>query len=268
MKSTSLQNQDAAIPLVPVLSSNYNNSKTDSLVDSASSTAVDSQSYANFHSTTSLQIQAAGKHAISFPSPPKQLEIPIFSPATERPVYMSIRPRRCKGNCRLVLAEDSFETAVARTTYKFGPGRNPIVRIGRDDDLEAEEFEMVGKSLFHRTVGFETRKWGRFEWRYGSKVERAQFAADNLLILEKVGMGDERVRVAQLVRNDVLRTLGTKYLAAGNGGRLQMDLVGEKGDEVVDEVVVVVTCLVMLKKEIDRLRAIQIAAMSSAAGGS
>lgn len=165
-------------------------------------------------------------------------------------------------------AEDDLETAVARTTYKFGPGRNPIVRIGRDDDLDADEFEMVGKSLLNRTVGFETRRWGKFEWRYGSRKERTQYAADNLLILEKVVSGVGRVRVAQLVRNDELRTPGTKYMAAGNGGRLQMHLTGEKGHEVIDEVVVVVTCLVMLKKEIDRLRGFQIAVMSGAAGGS
>jgi hypothetical protein len=262
MKSTSLQSKDAAIAMVPIISSSYDNSKTASLLDSASSTAADSQ--LNFNPTTFLQIQAEGKHTISLPSPPKQLEIPIFSPTTGRPVYISIRPRRHKGNCRLVLVEDSFEAAVARTTYKFGPGRNPIVRIGRDDDLEADEFEMVGMSLFTRTVGFETRKWGKFEWRYGDKRERAQYAADNLLILEKVEVGGERVRVAQLVRNDVLRTPGTKYMAAGNGGRLQMDLVGR---EIINEVMVVVTCLVMLKKEIDRLRAIQIAVIAAPKGG-
>jgi hypothetical protein len=221
--------------MAPILPSSYNNSITDSLVDSAAPTAVDSQVNASFNPTTSLQIQAAGKHEISFPSPPKQLETLVFSPATGRPVYISIRPRRRKGNCRLVLAEDSFETAVARTTYRFGPGRNPIVRIGRDNDLGAEEFEMVPKGLLTRTVGFGTGRWGRFEWRYGNRVERTQHGADNLLILEKVGVGAGAggVRVAQLVKNDVLRTHGTKYLAAGNGGRLQMDLVGEKGHEVV-----------------------------------
>jgi len=252
--------------MVPLLSSSYDNSKTTSLLDSASSTVVDSQLNTNFNPTTFLQIQAEGKHTISLPSPPKQLEIPIFSLTTGRPVYISIRPCRSKGNCRLVLAEDSFETAAAQTTYKFGPGRNPIVRIGGDDDLEADNFEMVGMSLFTRTVGFETRKWGKFEWRYGDKRERAQYAADNLLILEKVEVSGERVRVAQLVRNDVLRTPGTKYMAAGNGGRLQMDLVGESGHEIISEVAVVVTCLVMLKKEIDRLRAIQIAVIAAPKG--
>jgi len=42
------------------------------------------------------------------------------------------------------------------------------------------------------------------------------------------------------------------------------DIEGETG-QLVDEVTVVVTCLVMLKKEIDRLRAIQIMIMSGAA---
>ncbi len=145
------------------------------------------------------------------------------------------------------------------------------MRIGQDDDLEAEVFEMTGKSLFTRTVEFETRKWGRFEWRYGNKRERAEWDADNLLILEKVIVGREgerRERVAQLVRGEQMRTAGTKKASAGNGGRLMMDLQGgqEKG-EVVSEVVVVVTVLVMLKKEIDRLRMIQIAAMSGGGGG-
>lgn len=118
---------------------------------------------------------------------------------------------------------------------------------------------MVGVSLFNRTVGFETRRWGRFEWRYGNKRERAQYSAVNLLILEKVEVGGgRRVRVAQLVRNNDLRTPGTKRCTGGNGGRLQMDLGGEKGQQIIEEVVVVVTCLVMLKKEIDILFPIQI----------
>lgn len=248
--------------MITIPSASYSNPKPDSLLETIPSTVVDSQVNTNFNPTASLQIQADGKPVFSFPSPPKQLETPIFSPDTGRPVYISIRRRRRKGNCRLVLAEDSFETAIARTTYKWGPGRNPIVRMGRDDDLDADEFEMVRKSQFGRTVGFKARRWGRFQWRYGSKSERAQYAADNLLILEKVGGdGVERVKVAHLVRNHALRTPGTKHLAAGNGGRLQMHLVGEKGHEIIDEVTVVVTCLVMLKKEIDRLRTIQIASM-------
>ena len=78
---------------------------------------------------------------------------------------------------------------------------------------------------------------------------------------------EERTKVAQIVRSDETRTPGTKECYAGNGGRLEMRLSDEEGRKVVDEVSVVVTALVMLKKEIDRLRATQIAVMSGAAGG-
>ena len=152
----------------------------------------------------------------------------------------------------------------------FGPGRNPTVKIGRDDEDDADVFEIVGKSLFSRATYFESRKWGRFEWRYARKVERQALAAAtddeeayNLLVLEKIEVGaggkEERIRVAQLVRGKETRTPGTKVCYAGNGGRLEMCLRRDGEKVLVDEVTVVVTCLVMLKKEIDRLRAIQTA---------
>jgi hypothetical protein len=150
------------------------------------------------------------------------------------------------------------------------------MRIGKDDELDADVFEMAGKSMWSRAVLFESRKWGRFEWRYGDRKEKKALKAEgwgevnNLLVLERVVYrgGDkgkeERIRVAQLLRGEETRTPGTKASAAGNGGRLEMCLVGEAG-EVIDEVTVVVTCLVMLKKEIDRMRACQMTAMSVAA---
>jgi hypothetical protein len=99
-----------------------------------------------FNATTSLQIQSIGKSPISIPSPAKQLEIPIFSLESGRPVYLSIRPSRSKGSCRLVYAEHETETPIARTTYWFGLGRSPQVRVGRDDDLDADCFNVVGKA--------------------------------------------------------------------------------------------------------------------------
>ena len=261
-----IQKDHSWIPLESVASSTYapSNLEVNSIYtdDDAASEATTVCVHLNptFNPTTSLQIQARGKHVVSFPSPPKQLETPIFSPVSGRPVYMCIRPRRSSGNCKLVDAKDPAEVAIARTTYRFGPGHNPIVRIGRDEeaDTDAEQFEMVGTSLMKRAVRFETRRWGRFEWRYGNKGERKQYAADNLLILEKICDGEGRLKIAQLVRNDAMRTPGSSYHAAGNGGRLQTDLGHE-----VSEVIVIMTCLVMLKKEVDRLRTIQIMVLAS-----
>ncbi|KAK3900232.1 hypothetical protein C8A05DRAFT_45882 [Staphylotrichum tortipilum] len=126
----------------------------------------------------------------------------------------------------------------------------------------------------------------------------------NLLVLERVvrvatarnapggsSRGDEEVRtvVARFVRGPVYRTPGSGGSSAGNGGRLVVDLgrlvggqgqggegdeegdgegVSEKGDDrEMAVVMVVVTCLVMLKREVDRRRAQQIA-IAAGAGGS
>ena len=132
---------------------------------------------------------------------------------------------------------------------------------------------MVGRNLLSRAVGFESRRWGKFEWRYGDRKEKKALRSEgggevnSLLVLEKVvpgrgeGKKEVRIRVAQLLRGEDTRTPGSKSMSSGNGGRLELCLSGEDG-EVIDEVTVVVTCLVMLKKEIDRMRACQIAAMS------
>lgn len=123
----------------------------------------------------------------------------------------------------------------------------------------------------------------------------------NVMVLEKIvprpGTGkdgkevEERICVARLVRSDETRTPGSRSSSAGNGGVLEMCLsppawshVGSGGDgidvdfkvglngnregeELIDEVTVLTTCLVMLKKEIDRLRGIQILVLSGGIGG-
>ena len=224
---------------------------------------------APFLPTSTLQIQTQGKALFRLPSPPKELEIPIFSLETGRPVYLSVRGKRSSGNCTLVDVDvDSEEERVLGSTeYHWGPGKCPIVRVngvGKGGEEEEDEFEIQGKSLVSRTTVFECR-WGQFEWRYAGRKERGE-GISSLLVLEKVADGG-RVRVAQLVRGEETRSPGSTGSSAGNGGRLEMCL--DDGDEkgkgqVVDEVTVVSTVLVMLKKEIDRRRALQIAMISGA----
>lgn len=118
---------------------------------------------------------------------------------------------------------------------------------------------------------------------------------------EKKGKQSTRtLRVAQLVRSDSTRTPGTHSSYAGNGGDLELSKfvrldtaasaaaaaagslllekpkpasdiiygVGcEKSGEVIDEAMVVATCLVMMKREVDRRRAVQISIMAGAASG-
>lgn len=74
-----------------------------------------------------------------------------------------------------------------------------------------------------------------------------------------------RKRVAELVRNDEARTPGTSATDAGNDGELKIDSTFcERIGLRVD--VVVVSCLMMLKKEIDRRRAMQFMIIAGAAG--
>ncbi|RYP40188.1 hypothetical protein DL767_001903 [Monosporascus sp. MG133] len=192
-------------------------------------------------------------------------------------------------------------TPLATTTYRFGPGRPPTVLLGHPADPErAESIEVASRSLVSRAVELRT-SFGVFAWRYARSKEReacvlgvgpdggAAAAPDSLLVFEQLideGDGDENGsgnggkkraaharranvrRVAQLVRNAEFRSPGTSARTAGNGGRLMLDLGGfdEKHRERV-QWLVVATALVMLKHEVDRRRAAQIAIIASGAGG-
>lgn len=262
---------DTTLPPYPSTTSLVTNPFLSPDDDASSITSAFPITSSVFQPTHSFQIQAEGKKAISFPLPPKQLSTTIYSiplntnfldttPAA--PTYISIRPERKSGSCTLVRGGDESETAIASTTYTFGPGKPPRVWLSSEDAGEDEEFEIVSKSLFSRAVAFTTANHGDFQWRYASKKEKRNFsnpAPNNLLLLER---GKEKTVIARLIRSDETRTEGSKASCAGNGGLLEMCVGGER-----EGLVVIVTCLVMLKKEIDRLRGIQIAVMTSGGGG-
>ncbi|AEO71682.1 6aceb237-a33e-4520-a008-8514f1a36584 [Thermothielavioides terrestris] len=101
------------------------------------------------------------------------------------------------------------------------------------------------------------------------------------LLLRRHQHEDEEVRttVAHFVRGAATRTAGSSVASAGNGGRLVLDLgLWGEGEEcgggedakVAREMAVVMavtTCLVMLKREVDRRRAQQMATMAHGGGG-
>jgi hypothetical protein len=217
-------------------------------------------------------------------------------------VYTSIRASRCSGNSVLVRADEASETALCSTTYRFGPCRPPRIKLHAAASLPSpspspapavpvapaspeesfaheEEFEVLGRGCTTRAQTIRTHL-GTFVWRYASRAERRALDADNLLVLDKIttvaideGGGrirqeERRRRVAQLVRNDEFRSQNTSRRTAGNGGRLMIDArewFGEKGAVEQLEAVAVASCLVMLKKEVDRRRAVQAMAIGGAA---
>jgi hypothetical protein len=229
--------------------------------------------------------------------PPKPVPIPILSispedgsssASQEEPRFTSVRPQRGSGSCYLV----SGETVLSTTTYRFGPGKPPVVSLflpaqHHDTDGEGSQppepwdtFLVQSTSLVSRSQRIRNTRLGTFEWRYASRGERKVLNANSLLVCERVvrvavagGMKEEEVRrpVAMLVRSDETRSPGSSASSAGNGGRLLVDLgAWDEADKTEREMVVVMvvtTALVMLKKEVDRRRAAQIAIMASAGTG-
>ncbi|TRX92185.1 hypothetical protein FHL15_006800 [Xylaria flabelliformis] len=268
-----------------------------------------------FTPTKQLQIQTPGKNLISLPTPQRPDPIPIFTLNSqdhlERPLYLSVRPDARSGSCFLTHGDDESQTPLSATTYRFGPGRPPVIVLGdpaTDPAMGKEGFEILDRNLFSRAVYFQVPGLGAFGWRYANSKERASAGADSLLVCEVYlpetttttttsssssqqhhktsvsarlglknddGEGKKKKkkkkegiphRIAQLVRNEMYRTPGTTRSSAGNGGRLMLDLsvLGEKKRERV-EWLVVTTAVTMLKREVDRRRAQQIAAIGAIA---
>lgn len=174
------------------------------------------------------------------------------------------------GNFWILAAEDQSQTAVARGMFKWGPGRDPRIRIGHNVERDGErmgddgieEAEIKTRWMTRTcTFAWSGRMW---QWRYGAKIERQvvseaiEEGCDDLLVLEEVDTeekGKMRGRaVARLIRGAESRTPGTKRSHGGNGGRLEM-VLDDEGEGGITEIVVVTSLLVLLKREVDRVRA-------------
>ncbi|KAF5678921.1 hypothetical protein FHETE_1030 [Fusarium heterosporum] len=265
----------SSINTLPEYTALYNN------ITSSSSTSSD------FYPTRQLQIQAQGFPLISFPLPPQPDPIYIFNVAPTGELgeaeYVSIRPARCSGSCFLARANDATQAALCTTTYRFGPGKSPKMRLlGNELSQEAssEEIEVNSKGMFTRSIVMRTLL-GTFEWRYSSRSERRSVQTslgeevNCLLILDQVmnvavagGKQEKRRRrIGQFVRGSGIRTPGSKKSTAGNGGRLMLDLrewIDRKNEATEVEIFAVASCVLMMKKEVDRRRMHQAAAIGAA----
>lgn len=210
-----------------------------------------------FQPSRILTINAQGIGAFRLPIPSRQLEIFIYtSDGTE--AYISTRDKISSGNAVL---SDPKRGNLIRTEYFFGPNRDPVLHCLQAPELS--DLTVSGKWT-SRTMQFDFA--GRqFEWQY-AKEKRADGQKVNLIVFRAVDAAkDQTNRIAQLARGSDTRTPGTSKCAAGNGGELQIDEAALQYHEL-DEAVVVATCLMMLKKEIDRRRMMQFAMIAGVVG--
>lgn len=159
-----------------------------------------------------------------------------------------------------------------KSEYRWGPGRPPVLRVFGRPGGEHEVVKVSGKWTSRTQTFVLGRGRGvQFDWRYrresvssqagsGGQMERKQGRKKcTVLVLEVPGISGKHVsRVARLVRGDGSRAVGTSSWSAGNGGMLEVDAVAAQASGVSEELIVA-SCIMMLKKEMDRRRESQVA---------
>lgn len=215
---------------------------------------------------TTLYISARGIGLLRFPLPSSELEIPVFRNDGSL-AYTSVREKRCSGNA--ILSHPALGILVS-TTYSCGPRRAPVLKLlhGSNASDSDERSIKVYTKWTSRSVWFEDAEGRVFGWRY----ERTKDAAGkkvNILALEqqedsKPGREESGKTIAVLVRGDDRRTPGSRRSSAGNGGQLTLD---QEATRHLDEALIVATCLMMLKRELDRRRCGQTAVIVAVAAG-
>jgi len=222
----------------------------------------------SFKAGTTLHIGARGIGVWRFPLPSSELEIPIYRNDGTL-AYTSTREKRSSGNC--VLNHPKIGDLVS-TSYFWGPSREPVLKMlqapgGPDDEINA--IKIKGKWV-SRSTAFTLGDGRAFEWGY-AHTKDSQGKRVNLVVLRQQGQSEVKTKgskggkiLAQLVRGEETRVEGTKRCTAGNGGQLMLD---QDAASSLDEAVIVATCLMMLKKEIDRRRFVQIMVFTAAVSG-
>lgn len=232
------------------------------LSNSTCSTLLDDTS---FQPGPTLYIAAQGIRVFRFPLPSSELEIAIYRNDGNL-AYTSTRAKKSSGNC--VLQDPNIGNLVS-TTYFFGPTREPVLNLlqgSEKSDDEANTIKIQGKWT-SRSTAFIMGDGRVFEWSYAHTKDQRGKRVNLVVLRQQANQTDAKSKgrvLAQLVRGEETRTPGTKSCAAGNGGQLVLD---QDATSVLDEAVIVATCLMMMKKEIDRRRVIQMMVIAGAVSG-
>jgi hypothetical protein len=214
-----------------------------------------------------LFINAQGIPKIHIPTPLNELEIRITN-ANKDIAYVSKRHNLSTANATLF---DASGKELLDAVYLDGPGREPTIRVLGQDVNEKATIVTKGKWT-SRSRDFVLPDGRIFTWSYIREADviasaKGKEKQRSHLVLEVSDAGsavnDQETktskhfsRVAELVRNEETYTPGTSSTHTGNGGELKID--SSYCDSIgLNEDVVVMSCLMMLKKELDRGRIVQ-----------
>ncbi|EAW16405.1 uncharacterized protein NFIA_057550 [Aspergillus fischeri NRRL 181] len=226
-------------------------SSAPSLTSTLTCDSLDEKHFAFFHPSRTLYIAAQGIAAFRLPLPSRELEIPIYDSADGTVAYVSRRSSVCSGNAIL---SDPNCGDLLHTEYFFGPARDP--EISMTDGSKSQSLPIrISSRWTSRATTFNTPDGWVLEWSY-TKRKDSNGQKENVIVLQLKDVKSKKHGkvLAQLLRGGETRTAGSSPSDAGNGGHL---LIDEKAAKFVEEPLLVATCLLMLKKEIDRRRLMQ-----------
>ncbi|KAE8416574.1 hypothetical protein BDV36DRAFT_259888 [Aspergillus pseudocaelatus] len=219
-------------------------------VASTTTTLLDT-SKANFLEGRRFHIEAKGIRAIRPPMPMRQNEIPIYT-ADGTLAYTATKDKALSSHTILASPKhgDLF-------SIDFRPGCSPWIRFLPSVEGDVILPIAVQGKLTTRAMSFTPPEGGcKWEWKY-STIASPDGGKLKALCLEKIDGTEcaKFTRIAYLLRSPDTRATGSSCCSAGNGGQL---VISPDADlSMVEEALVIATCLVMLRRERDRRRFIQ-----------
>ena len=196
-----------------------------------------------------------------------QLQIPVFrgTDTTADPLYVSERFKRESGKA-ILRHKDRGAALASLYTRKL---HDPKIRrldstyggqfLEWDTDVGEEIVEIKSK-WYSKALTLTNANDGRaFEWAYTRTETHGNRKKRVLALSLQDSHGKDEMVIAVLLRSTGTRTPGTSRWEAGNGGQL---ILHPEAARYLDEDVIVASCIMMLKREMDRARANTIAAIS------
>lgn len=202
--------------------------------------------------STLLTITASG---IQFSlSNPEQSTIPIHrgTDTSAHPEYLSTRAKRNSGNSIL---RHSKRGNLLATSYKWGPKDPRITSLDSSEEYEnvkwgdGEPVLDIQNKWYSKAVTL-TKDSQECEWKYIKTEAEGKKRRLLVLVTEDPATSQEST-LAVLLRTETTRTPGTSKWDGGNGGQLILDSMATS---YLSEELIVATCLMMLKKEVDRTK--------------